>query len=219
MVLLPALPTFAQTKSQKLTFTNFNLVISNFYSECYSYTRFPGEGEKRPKIIDTIFICETPCEDKGWYIDGQAITVSSKTTNDSYEIAYAIEYDISQQFDDRGGKSPAEGWEAWEKKARNRRYISGYKTLKRIAATRFRLPGRAQLAGANDVKAIRQKFGLRDTLIVLPREVGETRLVFAKGGKLFSNTASYIRLSVKRFSGGILKETRYVVIGISEGCD
>ncbi len=210
---------YGQTKSQKVRFANFSLVINNFYSECYTYNRFSEDNTKPLITVDSIFICETPCDSSGWYIDGQHINATSKSVKDSFEVSYAIEYEIQQGFDSRNGKFPTEGWDEWYKQYREWSYISKYKKLQQASNNYFRLPIRNNEASKNDLLAIKRKFGLRDTLIEITHEVGQEYLVFAKGSSLFSLQPGFLRLKIKRFKEGILKETKYVFVRFSEGCD
>ncbi len=219
IILLIAQTTFGQTRSQKVSFAKFSLVINNFYSECYNYSRFPEDSAIPLKIIDTIFICETPCDSNGWYIDGQTIQLSSKLANNTFELSYANEYNIYQGFDSRTIKEPKEGWEDWYSKSQNMKYSSNYKKVEQLSASSFKLPHRQNNTDKIDLSNIKQKFGLRDTLIDIPHEEGQELLIFAKGRKLFSLVNSNLSIRIKRFANGQLKETKYVIVEISEGCD
>ena len=208
-----------QSKKQIVRFANFSLTINNFYSECYHFSRFSDENTLPLKAVDTIFICETPCDSVGWYINGQTINIITKSLSDSFVLFYANEYDINQGYDSRIVNIPNEGWDEWYRKCQNWKYISNYKRAKAISTNCFKLPFRENFTSKVDISSIKQKFGLRDTMIEIPHEAGLEYMVFTKNSKLFSMEFSYLRMRINRFSNGKLMETKYVLVGISEGCD
>lgn len=208
-----------QTKSQKVKFENYTVSVNNFFSECYSYSRFPSENEIIPIKFDTIFICETPCDESGWYINGQMLRILSKKKAEIYEVYFATEFDITQTFDTRGRRNPSEGWEEWYKKSKNFLYVSSFKSLKKISSSRFKLPSRNEFSNQKYSKMIKQKFNLRDTLIEIPQEVGMTTIGYHQGSKLFTCNPTYCRLMVKRILNGKLQDIKCIVIGLSDGCD
>jgi hypothetical protein len=66
--------------------------------------------------------------------------------------------------------------------------------------------------------AMGKKYGLKDTLMIIPREYDIT-VNFVKNGRYFTYGLGALYLRVQRFSDGKLAETRYVVIRQDEsGC-
>ncbi len=200
--------TTAQTKSQKVNFPFFSIRISNFYSECYHYARFAEENEKPPVFYDTLFICETPCDENGWYVNGQIIGFSSKTRGNNYELSYAVEYTVRQEANEPVRSALDE-----------KKYLSAYKVMKPLKGDNFRLPQRNRYLAKADLLSAKTRFGIRDTLVEISGETGIRTFTLTKNGKLFSFDSDNFILKIKRFVSGKLKETKYLVIGLSEGCE
>lgn len=67
-------------------------------------------------------------------------------------------------------------------------------------------------------KTFAKKYGLKDTMMIIPREYDIT-VDFVKKGRYYTYSLGELYLRVQRFSGGKLAETRYIVIRQDEiGC-
>jgi hypothetical protein len=219
ILLLPCFFVLGQSKNQHVSFSTFSLNIHNFYSECYSHSRNSEEIRPTHAKFDTVFLCETPCEDTGWYINGQTLKVHSKREFESFELYLSTEYLIASAFDNLNKNMPDEGWEARYKRATYIQYFSKEVKLRMIKPNIFKIPSPDVIRKHASFENIKKRYGFKDTIIEVPQEVGVLLIQFYKGIEYYTAYPQYYKIKINRFIKGHLVETKYVTIGISEGCD
>ena len=91
--------------------------------------------------------------------------------------------------------------------------------LFRSKGNAFRIPSDNNLKEKVNPKRIKQKYGLRDTIIEIPQEAGTLYIKYHNKTKLYYEKANYYRFKIRCYAKGYLKETKYIYVGISNGCD
>lgn len=198
LIILNSLTSFSQTKwKETIRFKNFKVDIVNFKPECS-----PCIENTNP--LDTFSIAENPCDEDGWYINGRTLIVIPKFKNDSFALSYAYEvnlYEVAKKHIEMG---------------EHFNYITKYLSIPTYNNNRFKIPEWRD-NGYN--KAIRKKYNFRDTLITGSSESGPFEDKFTKNGKVYRDRWNALFIRIKRYNNNVLKETKYIRVGLSEGCD
>ena len=195
-IIVNSLVSNAQTKPiEILTFKNFDVNIINFISE------HPPYPENDTSQVDTLLISENPCDQDGWYIEGTTLKILPKFKYDSFALSFAYQVDLFE-VNSESGESMI--------------HITDYKTIAAQSKNSFRIP---ELNGADYIKSIKKKYHFQDTIITGASEGGPFEYRFARNGKVFADHWNYLYLRIKRFNSGKLKETKFIFVGLTEGCD
>jgi hypothetical protein len=191
-----SLTSYSQTvKIENLKFKNFDVEIINFVSAS------PPSSQNNSAMPDTLEICENPCDDQGWYIDGKTLKIVPKFKGDSFTLAYAYQVDIFEV----SGK--------WEEEWT---YYTWYIAIPSWKKNQFKIEPNEN---TGYIKSIKKKYNFRDTSVTTNSESGPHHYRFTRDGKIFSDAWNHLYLRIKRFNKGKFIESNYIVIGLSEGCD
>ena len=193
--------------SETLLFKTFKVTIFDFVSEKSDDS--VSNSTSTNLCLDTIMISENPCDANGWYIDGKKLKISSKSQLDSFTISYAYQIDFSE-IDTSQILSNRER-EKWT-------YVTSYYKIPRIDNNIFLIPKNEYLKYLH--KSIKKDNNLRDTsLLLYAMTESPMNINFIKKRKLIYDNWSYAYLRIRRFNDRKLKETKYIRIGLSNGCD
>jgi hypothetical protein len=200
--------------STNLFFPQYELSIKSFENELGDTSRVsPFINDQTGELMgfnvktDTIYLSEG----LGMYVTNNRFLIIPKDKNDRFKITYAFEQEIYEVFDDRISKRP-EGsykWIRWKE-------MTSYVQLKDSLNYFFRMPGWSK-AQDNDINALKRKYSLKDTSIVIPGEY-DTVVSFTRKGKLFSINTNSIILRIDRIARGKIKDRKYIVVWYSYGC-
>jgi hypothetical protein len=190
-------------QTENLEFENFNISIYKFISLCRPYSK-----NGSPKI-DTLVIGENPCDQNGWYIGGTTLKVIPKFKNDSFLVSFAYEVSI---------------WEV-ERYSKNKTstnpeyftYVTDYKIILPLAKNKFKIPDKWTVNGYT--RSIKKKYNFHDTLITGTTEGGPFEYKFTKSGKVFGDNWNNLYIRIKRSNNGVVRENKFIMVGLEPGCD
>ena len=127
------------------------------------------------------------------------LVIVPKFKNDSFTLSFAYYVDIFE--------INSKPWKSFT-------YITDYKTISSL--NKNKIP---ELSGGGYIKSIKKKYNFQDTLITGASEGGPFKYRFTRNRKVFGDRWSFIYLRIKRFNNGKLKENKYILVGLTEGCD
>jgi hypothetical protein len=196
LIFLFSLTSYAQTvKIENLKFKNFDVKIINFVSG------YGPHSQNNSDEIDTLIIGENPCDDDGWYIDDKTLKIVPKFKGDSFTLSFAYKVDI---FDVSGT------WDtSWT-------YYTDYTKIQPSSKNQFKIQPSID---SRYIKSIKKKYNFRDTSVSTYSEGGGHHYQFTRNGKVFSDQWNHLYLRIRRFNNGKFVESKYIVVGLSEGCD
>ncbi len=198
LIILNSLTSFPQTKwTETIKFKNFVVDITNFKSECS-----PCLNNTNP--LDTFSIAENPCDEDGWYIGGKTLIVISKFKNDSFALSFAYHVDL-YEVSKKQIETPA-----------HFEYLTNYLSIPSSNKSHFKIP---EWQDNGYTKAIKKKYNFQDTLVTGSTEGGPFEDKFTKNGKVYRDRWNALYIRIKRFKDNLLMETKYIKVGLTEGCD
>jgi hypothetical protein len=216
-ILIPNLSWGQEMQSQKVIFDSLTLTIKEFKSEYYRYAKEYIDTSMFSGNIDTIYIGENPCDEEGWYIYGQTISVKSKNNDDKFEISIALEI-FTRQFIDYDN-TPVEEWAELEKNHIEYMYVTKYFALEKFKENVFKLPYRDTILSYNYQDVIKKIHNFQDTSLTISQEMGSIYIPYKKEGKLFYNDVVNYRIKIERYRCGEIIESKYIIVELSDGCD
>jgi hypothetical protein len=217
IILIPNLSWGQEMQSQKVIFDSLTLTIKEFKSEYYRYTKESIDTSMFSGNIDTIYIGENPCDEEGWYIDGQTISAKSKNNDDKFEISIALEI-YTRKFIDYE-HTPHDKWAELEKNYIDYVYLTKYFPLEKVNENIFKMPYRDTILSFNYRDEIKKIHNFQDTAITIPQEMGSIYIDYKKDGLFFYNDPLYYRIKINRYRYGEIIETKFIIIEITDGCD
>jgi len=132
------------------------------------------------------------------------LIVIPKFKNDSFALSFAFQVDLYEV-----SKKHIETREHFN-------YIINYISIPSYNKRHFKIP---EWRDNGYSKAIRKKYNFRDTLITGSTEGGPFEDKFTKNGKVYRDNWNALYIRIKRFNNNVLKETKYIRVGLTEGCD
>ncbi len=187
-------------------------------NESEKFLNINGEEEENPDYLETLIVKKdtiTLSEELDNYLDGNMVEVIPANRNDNFKLYFAALNGLSEVMDYRN-KSEKE-IEKFSARAQHFNEPSKYSEISDSALLFFRLGKDFSTLYEDEVKRIKAKYKLKDTLVVIPGEY-DTRIELSKNGKLYAIQYGEYLFKIERYHDNKLVEVKFIMVYQPSGC-